>query len=222
MSKVICLLSGGLDSTTVLYFAKAAGHDIDALTLHYGQLHAKEIDFAKEIVKSLGIAHYLIPISLPWGGSALLDKSVPLPKNRDEKTMSGGIPSTYVPFRNSIFLSFAVSAAEAVKAEKIFIGANALDYSGYPDCRPEYFEAFEKTIAAGSKAGAEGKRISIEAPLLRMSKKEIVQLGQKLKVPFEKTWSCYQGGGRPCGQCDSCLLRAKGFMEAGISDPSLI
>ena len=220
--KAVCLLSGGLDSTTVLYYALHKGYRPAALTLHYGQLHHKEIDFAKRIASRLGIAHFIIPISLPWGGSSLIDKSIPLPKNRLPTSEVGNrlmkIPSTYVPFRNSIFLSFAVSAAEALKADRVFIGANALDYSGYPDCRPEYFRAFEKTIAAGTKAGVEGKRIKIEAPLLRMSKKQIVLLGRKLGVPFEKTWSCYQGGKNPCGVCDSCQLRAKGFQEAGVND----
>ena len=133
--------------------------------------------------------------------------------------MQKNIPVTYVPARNSIFLTFAASCAEASNAEAIFIGANALDYSGYPDCRPEYFEAAEKMIRLGTKAGVEGKKIEIKAPLLKLSKKEIVILGNKLGVPFEKTWSCYQGKERPCGECDSCILRAKGFREAGIVDP---
>lgn len=213
--KAICLFSGGLDSTTVLYHALHEGFNVTALTIHYGQLHDREIESAKTIAADLKIPHYIVPISLPWGGSALLDLSIAIPVGRDVIEMSKEIPATYVPARNSIFLSMAASAAEALKADVIFFGANALDYSGYPDCRPEYLEAFREMIRRGTKAGAEGKTIRIEAPLLRMSKKEIVELGTQLGVPFEKTWSCYQGGQAPCGECDSCKLRAKGFKEAG-------
>lgn len=219
MKKAVCLLSGGLDSTTALYVARSQGYNVKALTVHYGQLHEKEILCAKEIAKHLQIEHKIISISLPWGGSALLDPQIPVPVGREESEISQGIPSTYVPARNSIFLTLAASYAEASEAEAIFIGANALDYSGYPDCRPEYFEAFQEAIRLGTKVGLEGKAIRIETPLLNLSKKEIVKLGLKLKVPFEKTWSCYQGREFPCEQCDSCLLRAKGFREAGIQDP---
>ena len=221
MKKAICLLSGGLDSTTALYAALKQGFEVSALTIQYGQLHKKEIDFAKESAKHLRIPHHVISIELPWKGSALLDEKISMPMNRNESEMSREIPSTYVPARNSVFLSLAVSCAEAENAKAIFIGANALDYSGYPDCRPEYFEAFEKVIACGTKAGVEGKKIKIEAPLLHLNKKEIVLLGRELGVPFEKTWSCYQGRQDPCGACDSCKLRAKGFREAGIQDPAI-
>ncbi len=219
MKKAVCLLSGGLDSTTALYVARSQGYNVKALTVHYGQLHEKEILCAKEIAKHLQIEHKIISISLPWGGSALLDPQIPVPVGREESEISQGLPSTYVPARNSIFLTLAASYAEASEAEAIFIGSNALDYSGYPDCRPEYFEAFQEAIRLGTKVGLEGKAIRIETPLLNLSKKEIVKLGLKLKVPFEKTWSCYQGREFPCEQCDSCLLRAKGFREAGIQDP---
>ncbi len=219
IQKVVCLLSGGLDSATVLYVAKNQGYDVKALTIHYGQLHEKEILSAKEIAKDLQIEHRIISISLPWGGSALLDPQIPIPTGRKESEMSHGIPSTYVPARNSIFLTLAASYAEAVEAQAIFIGANALDYSGYPDCRPEYFKAFEVVLRLGTKAGLEGKGARIETPLLKLSKKEIIELGMRLGVPFKKTWSCYQGRELPCGECDSCLLRAKGFREAAIQDP---
>ena len=215
----VCLLSGGLDSATALYAARAEGYECIALTLQYGQLHVREIESARTIAARLGLRHFTIPVELPWKGSALLDPSIQMPAGRSERDMQKEIPVTYVPARNSIFLTLAASCAEACGAEVIFIGANALDYSGYPDCRPEYFEAAEKMITLGTKAGVEGKGFAIKAPLLKMSKKEIVLLGAKLGVPFEKTWSCYQGKDRPCGECDSCILRAKGFREAGTADP---
>ena len=217
--KAICLFSGGLDSTTALYSARAGGYECIALTLQYGQRHSKEIECSKKIAAQLGLQHFLVPIELPWKGSALLDLSIQMPIGRNEQEMAKEIPMTYVPARNSIFLTFAASCAEACGAGAIYIGANALDYSGYPDCRPEYFGAAETMLRLGTKAGVEGKGIEIKAPLLKMSKKEIVLLGAKLGVPFEKTWSCYQGKARPCGECDSCILRAKGFREAGIPDP---
>ncbi len=217
--KAVCLLSGGLDSTTALYSALKDGYDVTALTLHYGQLHVKEIEFAKATVEALKLSHHLVSFGMPWKGSSLLDKSISMPMMREEKNMAHDIPSTYVPARNSVFLSLAASCSEAIDASAIFIGANILDYSGYPDCRPEYFEAFEKMLALGTKTGAEGKKLKIHAPLLLLNKKEIIQLGKNLGVPFEKTWSCYQGTHMPCAQCDSCRLRAKGFLEAGLSDP---
>lgn len=221
MTKAVYLLSGGLDSTTALYSALREGHKVTALSFDYGQRHCKELEAAKKIASGLHLPHYVISISLPWGGSALLDPGIPVPLNRNEVDMKKDIPVTYVPARNSIFLSFAASCAEAAGADSILIGANAIDYSGYPDCRPEYFEAFERLLQAGTKAGVEGRLIKIRAPLLTLNKKEIVLLGKRLGVPFEKTWSCYLGGGFPCGQCDSCLLRAKGFKEAGLQDPLL-
>ncbi len=218
----ICLLSGGLDSATSMYSAISQGYQVHALTIDYGQSHSREIECAKELSKRAGaLSHFVTRISLPWGGSALLDSAISIPTGRKESEMAKEIPVTYVPARNTIFLSLAGSFAEAKGAGAIFIGANALDYSGYPDCRPDYLNAFERALELGTKCGTEGRKIKIEAPLLRLSKKEIVQLGGKLGVPLELTWSCYKGGKVPCGACDSCLLRAKGFLEAGVFDPAL-
>lgn len=219
MKKAVCLLSGGLDSTTALYQARREGYEVYALTLHYGQLHEKEIDCARQIAGELGIPHHIVAISMPWKGSALLDSSIPVPTGREESEMAKEIPSTYVPARNSVFLSLAASWAESLGAEAIFFGANIQDYSGYPDCRPEFLNAFTELIRLGTKQGSEGRQMEIKAPLLKLSKKEIVLLGHLLGVPFQKTWSCYQGKGEPCGECDSCILRAKGFREAGFEDP---
>lgn len=219
--KAVCLLSGGLDSATSLYAAREQGYEIIALTFNYGQLHHKEIEFARKTASLLGARHFLTEVPMPWRGSALLDSSIPMPVNRSEREMNQSIPATYVPARNSVFLSLAASCAEACGAQAIFIGANILDYSGYPDCRPDYFEAFEKMIEKGTKAGVEGRKIKIEAPLLRLTKAEIILLAHKLGVPFENTWSCYQGKEIPCGECDSCLLRAKGFKEANLKDTLL-
>lgn len=219
MKKAVCLLSGGLDSTTTLYIALREGYEVTALTIHYGQLHEKEIESARVIASDLKIPQHMLSVPLPWGGSALLDSGIPIPVARDCFQMKAEIPATYVPARNSIFLSLAASLAEAQGAEAIFIGANALDYSGYPDCRPEYLRSFEEMLRRGTKAGIEGKMIRIEAPLIRLSKKVIIELAHALGVPFQKTWSCYQGWDIPCGQCDSCRLRAKGFREAGMEDP---
>ncbi len=220
-SKAICLLSGGLDSSTVLGVIMKEPNDVKALTIHYGQRHEREILSARGIAKYFGVEHIELEFKMPWGGSALLDSKIPLPKNRDEKEMSKEIPATYVPARNTIFLSLAASFAESEGAEAIFIGANAIDYSGYPDCREEYFKAFEAMIRKGTKCGVEGKSIQIKAPLLHMTKSEIIQLGISLEVPYDLTWSCYQGGEIPCGECDSCILRAKGFRDAGVNDPLL-
>ncbi|HNX68526.1 MAG TPA: 7-cyano-7-deazaguanine synthase QueC [Candidatus Omnitrophota bacterium] len=222
MNRAVCLLSGGLDSTVTLYAARREGFEPVALSIEYGQRHYKEISLAQNMTRSLGLKHYFASLSMPWKGSALLDEKAPLPKHRDAATISGGgIPATYVPGRNSVFLAMAISCAEIVQAGTVFIGVNALDYSGYPDCRPEYLQAFADAVNLGTRAGIEGKRIEIKAPLIRLSKKEIVLLGQKLGVPFERTWSCYEGSDKPCGECDSCLLRAKGFAEAGFADPLL-
>lgn len=219
--KAIVLLSGGLDSTTALYVARRDGKEPVCLSIHYGQLHERELESAKKIASSLHLEHWIIPLSLPWGGSALTDSRLTLPKGRAEEEIKTGIPITYVPARNSIFLSLAASLAEVKGADSIYFGANALDYSGYPDCRPEFLEAFEEMIRRGTKAGTEGRRIRVVAPLLRLSKAEIVKLAHELGVPFEWTWSCYEGKDQPCGECDSCILRAKGFREAGIEDPLL-
>jgi len=219
MKKAICLLSGGLDSTVCLYVARSEGYTPVALSVEYGQRHFREISAARALTKMLVVPHFFSTLSMPWKGSALLDSKIKLPKDRDETTMSGEIPATYVPGRNSIFLSMAMSCAETESAEAVFIGANVLDYSGYPDCRPEYLTAVARAMWSGTKAGVEGKMIEVKAPLITLTKKEIVLLGQKLGVPFEKTWSCYAGEDVPCGKCDSCILRAKGFREAGFLDP---
>ena len=220
--KAICLLSGGLDSATALAVALMAGYDVKALTIHYGQIHKREIRSAEQIARHFGVERTEINFTLPWGGSALLDPEIPLPKNRNEEAMIKEIPASYVPARNTIFLSLAASFAEASDARAIFIGANAIDYSGYPDCRGEYFKAFEEMIARGTKCGVEGKSIQIMAPLLHMKKSEIIRLGLTLRVPYELTWSCYEGKGVPCNECDSCVIRQKGFQEAGAIDPLLV
>jgi 7-cyano-7-deazaguanine synthase len=219
--KAICLLSGGLDSTVTLYYARSLGYELKALTINYGQLHTVEIKMARKTAAMLGIEHYVLNISLPWKGSALLDKSLPVPQDRDTDA-SSDIPITYVPARNTIFLSYALSWAEVVGADVVFIGANQVDYSGYPDCREEYFRQVEEVYRLGTKAGVEGHSISIARPLIDHDKKDIVLLGQKLNVPFELTWSCYKGGDKPCNLCDSCQLRKKGFSLAGIQDPLCI
>ncbi|MBU1862704.1 MAG: 7-cyano-7-deazaguanine synthase QueC [Candidatus Omnitrophica bacterium] len=214
----VVLLSGGLDSTVTLYYARSKGYEPKALTVDYNQLHKIEIKKAQTTTKLLGLDHCIIPIALPWKGSALLDTTIPIPKNR-KAIANHEIPATYVPGRNTIFLSFALSWAEVADAQVIFIGANQLDYSGYPDCRGDFFQALQKSFTLGTKKGVEGAAIHIETPLLNMNKKEIILLGKELHVPFEQTWSCYQGAEKPCAACDACLLREKGFEEAGLIDP---
>ncbi|MBF0479001.1 MAG: 7-cyano-7-deazaguanine synthase QueC [Candidatus Omnitrophica bacterium] len=219
MNKAVVLLSGGLDSTTLLYFVKSRKYAVHCLIFDYGQRHKKEILMAQKIAREAGAAFDVVKIQMPWRGSALLDKKVKIPERKiiDSKE----IPVTYVPARNIIFLSFAVSCAEAIGAKAVFIGANALDYSGYPDCRPDFFEAYTRVITTGTKAGVEGGSIKIQTPLIHKTKSQIIKMGLKLGVPYELTWSCYKGGSKPCGGCDSCQLRAKGFAEAGSIDPSL-
>ncbi len=219
--KAVCLLSGGLDSATALYAVLAQGYAVTALTVYYGQRHERELQSARALAAYLNLKHHVLEVPLPWKGSALLDASQAIPEDRPAETMSAGIPATYVPARNTILLSLAASLAETEGAEALVIGANILDYSGYPDCRPEYFEAFEKMITLGTKAGSEGKAFKILAPLVRLSKKQIIEWGMEMGVPYEKTWSCYQGGEQACGRCDSCLLRARGFEQAGLPDPLL-
>jgi 7-cyano-7-deazaguanine synthase len=219
--KAVCLISGGLDSCVTAYIAKKLGYDIYALTFNYGQRHKKEIEGAKNIASLLKAKkHIIFDIDLnKFKGSSLTDKSLIPEKDHGLDEIGKAIPSTYVPARNTIFLSIALAYAEAVDAGTIFIGATSTDYSGYPDCRPKYFEAFQKMANLATKKGVEGKSIVIKAPLLSMSKAEIIAEGKKLGVPFEKTWSCYIGGKKACGRCDSCLLRLKGFKEAGLIDP---
>lgn len=212
--KAIVLLSGGLDSATTLYIAKKEGYKCFCLSFDYGQRHKKELIFAKKIAQRAKAGHKIIKLKLPYQGSSLLDKTKEIP-NRKEKAISGsGIPSTYVPARNTIFLSLALSCAEAIGAKAVFIGANAIDYSGYPDCRPEYFSAFSKVI----KNGLKNNSVRIFTPLLNETKAGIVRKGFSLGVPFELTWSCYAGGKYACGVCDSCILREKGFKQAGLTD----
>ena len=207
------LLSGGLDSAVALYWARKRGFRCLCLIFDYGQRHKKEIASARRIAQSANCRRQIVKINLPWKGSALLDGKIALPKR------AKGIPSTYVPARNIIFLSFALSYAEAIKAEAVVIGAHSQDYSGYPDCRPRFYRAFRQVVATGTKAGAEGRAIKVYAPLIQKSKAEIIRLGRRLKVPLQWSWSCYRGGRRPCNECDSCYYRAKGFREAGIADP---
>ena len=217
MKRAVVLLSGGLDSATTLYYAKRKGFKVYGLIFDYGQRHRKEIHQAKKIAGAAGCEYRLVKITFPWRGSSLLDKSMDLPRNRDLNREE--IPSTYVPARNIIFLSYAASFAEAIGAQVIFIGANSVDYSGYPDCRPEFYSAFRKALAVGQKSGVEGKVIKIETPLVKKTKAEIIKLGLTLRVPFHLTWSCYAGGPRPCGVCDSCRLRRRGFEAVGAIDP---
>jgi len=220
--RAVCLLSGGMDSAVAAYIAKREGYEIYALTIDYGQRHARELASARRLARSLGAReHKVMLINLrAIGGSALTDSiKVPERKNAKDVKANHEIPLTYVPARNTIFLSIALAYAETAKADAIYIGANHIDYSGYPDCRPEYFHAFQKLADLATKTGVEGHRIFIRAPLLRMSKSDIVKKAIELKVPLELTWSCYQGGRKACGVCDSCVLRRQGFKEAGLADP---
>ena len=222
----VVLLSGGLDSTTVLALARSEGYAVHALTFRYGQRHSSEIDAAKAIAQRAGVVrHQIVDIDLrAFGGSALTaDIAVPKDRNLDRPVKGHSeIPVTYVPARNTIFLSYALALAEVVGAADIFIGVNALDYSGYPDCRPEYIEAFEKMANLATRAGVEGRtRLAIRTPLIALTKGGIIRLGMSLGVDYYGTTSCYDPGpnGEACGRCDSCQLRLKGFREAGLADP---
>lgn len=219
----VVLLSGGLDSTTALYWAKAKGYAPVALAVRYGQRHSRELRAARAVAKRAGTQLMETAFALPWlSGSSLTNRRMKIPELALAKIGSGGIPSTYVPGRNTIFLSLAVSLADAIGAEAIVIGANALDYSGYPDCRPPFLDAFSKVAKLGTRRGTEQhKPLKVLAPLLHLDKRGIVRLAEKLGAPLSLTWSCYAGGSRPCGRCDSCQLRAKGFREAGAEDPAL-
>ncbi|NET01904.1 MAG: 7-cyano-7-deazaguanine synthase QueC [Sphaerospermopsis sp. SIO1G2] len=219
--KAVILLSGGLDSSTVIYQAKADGCECYAISFDYQQRHQRELQSARLVAKSVGVAqHQIVNFDLRlWGGSALTDNGIALPQDRSIDEMSENIPVTYVPARNTIFLSFALSYAETIGAERIYIGVNALDYSGYPDCRSDYIEAMQEVFHLGTKQGREGKAIQIFAPLIDLKKTEIIQLGNQLNVPWELTWSCYAGGERACGVCDSCQLRLAAFSELGMEDP---
>ena len=221
MKRAVILLSGGLDSTTCLAIAREQGFDLFALTVNYGQRHAFELQSAKNVALSLDIEkHSVLDIHLAqFGGSALTD-DIEVPKDRVESEMSD-IPATYVPARNTVLLSVALARAETLESFDIFIGVNALDYSGYPDCRPEYIDSFERTANLATKAGVSGKNFHIHTPLINMTKAEIIKSGTKLGVDYGLTFSCYdpQGTGAPCGHCDACILRLKGFKESGIPDP---
>jgi 7-cyano-7-deazaguanine synthase len=221
--RAVVLLSGGLDSTTVLAIAKSQGFEIYALSFSYGQRHKWELEAATRVARATGVAqHRIATIDLrAFGGSALTD-DISVPKGRAIDEMSHGIPITYVPARNTIFLSFALAWAEVLEASDIFIGVNALDYSGYPDCRPEFIEAFERMANLATKAGVEGRQVlKIHTPLISLSKADIIRRGLELGVDYSFTSSCYDPApnGQPCGQCDSCLLRKKGFTECGTNDP---
>lgn len=222
VKKAVVLLSGGLDSTTALYWAKKRGYFPVALAVRYGQRHHRELRAARAVAKTAGAPIHEVSFTLPWlAGSSLTNRGMKLPEIALAKIGRGGIPSTYVPGRNTIFLALAASLADAIGAEAIVIGANALDYSGYPDCRPPFLNAFSKVAKLGTKRGAENKPLKVLAPLLHLDKKGIVRLAKKVGAPLSMTWSCYAGGSRPCGRCDSCQLRAKGFREAGAEDPAL-
>jgi 7-cyano-7-deazaguanine synthase len=221
--RAVVLLSGGLDSATVLAIARSEGFELYALSFSYGQRHVWELEAANQVAASIGVAlHRVAQIDLRvFGGSALTD-DIAVPKGRDANEMSHGIPVTYVPARNTIFLSFALAWAEVLGASDVFIGVNALDYSGYPDCRPEFIEAFEKMANLATRAGVEGRQsLKIHTPLIALTKAQIIAKGLELGVDYGLTSSCYDPSqsGEPCGQCDSCLLRQKGFGEIGIADP---
>ena len=223
LKRAVVLLSGGLDSATVLAIARSKGYELYALSFSYGQRHIWELQAAARVAESIGVAkHRTATIDLrTFGGSALTD-DIDVPKGRSNVAMSRGIPVTYVPARNTIFLSFALAWAEVLGSSDIFIGVNALDYSGYPDCRPEFIEAFETMANLATKAGVEGRQaLKIHTPLIAMSKAEIIQKGIELGVDYSLTSSCYDPSatGEPCGACDSCLLRQKGFSENGLKDP---
>jgi 7-cyano-7-deazaguanine synthase len=219
--KAVVLLSGGLDSSTVLYQAKADGCECYAISFDYQQRHQRELKSAEAIAYSAGVKeHQVVSFDLrQWGGSALTDDDIDLPEHRSLEQMSENIPITYVPARNTIFLSFGLSYAEAIAAERVYVGVNALDYSGYPDCRPDYIQAMQNVFELGTKQGREGQAIGIVTPLINLKKTAIIELGNQLGVPWEQTWSCYAGTDVACGVCDSCQLRLAAFAELGLQDP---
>jgi 7-cyano-7-deazaguanine synthase len=219
----VVLLSGGLDSYTAAAIAKADGFAINALTIRYGQRHAREIDAARAVARALGAARRLeLDLDLRGIGGSSLTSAAPVPRDRDPS--EGGIPSTYVPARNTIFLSLALAWAEVLGAHDIVVGVNALDYSGYPDCRPEFIAAFEALASVATRAGTEGARFRVHAPLISFTKAAIIERGLALGLDYGLTHSCYDPApdGSPCGRCDSCVLRAKGFRDAGVADPLLL
>ncbi|MBN1872583.1 MAG: 7-cyano-7-deazaguanine synthase QueC [Candidatus Omnitrophica bacterium] len=219
--KAIVLLSGGVDSATTLYLAKKRGFECHCLIFDYNQRHKKELECARRIAETAKCEYEIMKINFPWNASSLLNKDAQIPKGRFREGMNKDIPSTYVPARNTIFVSLAAGWAEAIGADRVFIGANAVDYSGYPDCRPGYLDTFNRLLKEGTKRGVSGESFKVEAPLIDKSKSEIITMGMRMKVPYELTWSCYEGGEYPCMKCDSCMIRAKGFRRAGADDPIL-
>ena len=222
--RAVVLLSGGLDSSTCLAVARVDGFEAHALSVNYGQRHRGELARARRIARALGAAdHRIVRVDLAtFGGSALTDERIAIPKDRSPRTMARGIPSTYVPARNTVLLALALAHAETIGAADVYVGVNAVDYSGYPDCRPAFIRAFERLARVATRAGVEGRPLRIHAPLLRLSKAGIVRLGTRLGVPYRLTLSCYDPvGGRACGRCDACELRRKGFAEARVPDPTL-
>jgi 7-cyano-7-deazaguanine synthase len=220
----VVLLSGGMDSATTLALAVRDGFETHALTVAYGQRHGVEIERARELAKALGVASHRVvevDLSVP-GGSSLTDTTLAVPRSRSDDDIASGMPSTYVPARNTVLLSLALSWAEALGAQDLFIGVNAVDYSGYPDCRPAFLEAFESLARVSTRAGVEGRGVRVHAPLLKLSKAEIVRRAVELGVDLSRTVSCYDPSpeGTACGQCDACRLRARGFKEAGLKDPA--
>ena len=224
--RAIVLLSGGLDSATTAAWALAEGYSVSAISFDYGQRHRIELQAAKAVASDLGISdHITLAIDLAaFGGSALVDQSIAIPKNRSEDVISNGIPVTYVPARNTVFLSLALALAETRNASSIILGVNSIDYSGYPDCRPEFLNAFESLANLATKSGVEGTHLTVLAPLVSLTKPEIIRLGLSLHVDYGLTTSCYdpKESGQPCGECDSCLIRAAGFAAVNIPDPRVV
>ena len=219
MEKAIVLVSGGMDSAVTLYKAKQK-NECFALTFSYGQKATREIDSALSVAKSAGVPCTVLDISLPWKGSALLDVDSVIPEY--SASADGEIPVTYVPARNILFLSYAVSYAEAIGAGSVFIGAHQLDFSNYPDCREVFFDSYRNMVNKGTRTGSEGRPVEIVTPIINMTKKQIVEEGVRLGVPFGETWSCYSQGETPCGKCESCMFRSRAFQEAGVPDPFYI
>lgn len=218
MKKAVVLFSGGLDSTTCLYWALDKGYECETLTVSYGQKHEREVRSARQIAEKLGVKQHFVTLEFPWlASSSLVDKNQRIPDLSMQEIESGKIPSTYVPGRNLVFLSVAASLMDAIGADAIVAGPNAVDFSGYPDCTPAFFNAAREAINRGTERGVTCG-VEVLAPLMDLSKADIVRLGARLGVPFELTWSCYSGGDKPCGYCDSCKLRARGFAEAGVVD----
>ena len=220
--KAVIMFSGGLDSTAALCWAMDKGYECNAITVSYGQKHIREKKSAQKIAKVLGVKLFDLNLDLPWlKSSSLVDKNKKIPDFEISEISGKSIPSTYVPGRNLIFASIGVSLADSIGADAVILGPNIVDYSGYPDCRPVFYNALEKAVNYGTKIGSSGGKIKLLMPLIKMSKADIVRLSIKLKAPIKHTWSCYSGLKYPCGACDSCKLRAKGFAEASVADPAL-